>query len=63
MIAVAAVLALAASTFGLLLSYHADLPSGPAIILTAGAFYAFALLFGRHGSLLERLRRPVHLEA
>ncbi|MFN6994835.1 MAG: metal ABC transporter permease, partial [Aquincola tertiaricarbonis] len=36
---------------GLLVSYHAGLPSGPAIVLVAGGCYALSLLAGRHGSL------------
>lgn len=36
---------------GLLLSYHASMPSGPAIILTAGVFYALSALAGRRGML------------
>ena len=39
---------------GLLLSFYADLPSGPAIVLVAGAFYLVSLLFGRHDGLLRR---------
>jgi ABC-type Mn2+/Zn2+ transport system permease subunit len=29
---------------GLLLSYHRNLPSGPAIVMTAGAVYGISLL-------------------
>ncbi len=36
---------------GLLLSYHASLPSGPAIILTAGGIYFLSTLAGRRGVL------------
>ncbi len=32
---------------GLLLSFHAELPSGPAIVLLAGLAYVVSLLFGR----------------
>jgi zinc/manganese transport system permease protein len=39
---------------GLLLSFHADLPSGPAIVLVAGVIYVLSLLFGRHDGLLRR---------
>ena len=42
---------------GLLLSFHADLPSGPAIVLVAGGFYLLSLLFGRHDGLLRRASR------
>ncbi len=48
---------------GLLLSYHASLPSGPAIILTAGAFYLFSLSFGPDGVIMTRLSPRRHLEA
>ncbi|MCO5977928.1 metal ABC transporter permease [Ideonella oryzae] len=47
-------LAALASTLGLLLSYHAQLPTGPAIVLSAGAMYLLSLLCGRHDSLLRR---------
>jgi zinc/manganese transport system permease protein len=40
---------------GLLVSYHADVPSGPAIILTASTGYVLSLLVGSEGGLL-RLR-------
>jgi zinc/manganese transport system permease protein len=43
-----------------LLSFHAELPSGPAIVLVAGGFYAVSLLFGRHDGLLRR-RTPLHV--
>ncbi len=42
---------------GLILSYHADLPTGPAIVLTAGAFWALSLLVGPVDGLLGRLRK------
>jgi zinc/manganese transport system permease protein len=34
---------LAASVAGLLISYHGNLPSGPAIVLTAGLLYGISL--------------------
>lgn len=40
---------------GLLLSYHYDVPSGSAIVLTAGMGYIASVLFGRYGSLTARL--------
>lgn len=47
---------------GLLVSYHAELPSGPAIVLVCGLAYALSVLFGtRDGLLTRRWRR--HLEA
>jgi len=48
---------------GLLLSYHAGLPAGPAIILFAGAIYCGSVLFGRCGGLLRGLVSRRHLEA
>ncbi|WP_439576455.1 metal ABC transporter permease [Elioraea sp.] len=55
----AAVLAMLASAIGLTLSFHADIPTGPAIVLTAGAFWLLSLAAGPEGSLLARvLRRP-----
>jgi zinc/manganese transport system permease protein len=51
------------SVTGLLLSYHINMPSGPAIILVAGAHYALSLLFGRYASARTRLRDISHLEA
>ncbi|MFO1128408.1 MAG: metal ABC transporter permease [Rhodospirillales bacterium] len=62
MIAVAMVVAFASSVGGLLLSYYFSLPSGPAIILTAGLAYVGSLLGGRVGSVASRLPRR-HLEA
>ena len=48
---------------GLLLSYHAELASGPTIILVAGAIYLVSLLFGRVGGLIRQFRPARHLEA
>ena len=50
----ASLLAAWASTVGLLLSYHAQLPTGPAIVLSAGVMYLPSLLCGRHDSLWRR---------
>lgn len=47
-------------TMGLLLSYHASLPSGPAIILSAGAIYAVSIAAGTRGVLANRRRRASH---
>ncbi|AWM88376.1 zinc ABC transporter permease AztB [Microvirga sp. 17 mud 1-3] len=48
---------------GLLLSFHAELPAGPAIILTAGGIYGLSLLVGREGGLLWLAWPGRHLEA
>lgn len=54
----AVALALAASLAGLLASYHADLPAGPAIVLSAGALWLGGLVGGPCNSLRARLNRP-----
>ena len=62
MIGIAIPVAMAANVIGLLVSYHAGLASGPAIILVAGALYATSLIFAPHG-LLRRFMPRRHLEA
>lgn len=53
----------AASAYtGLLLSYHYNLPSGPAIVLVAGGLYIASIIFGRHGSILSRFAHRKHYE-
>jgi zinc/manganese transport system permease protein len=63
MMAVAAGVAFAAGAAGLLLSYHASLPSGPAIILVAGAAWLLSVALGPNGGLVGRLIPARHLEA
>jgi zinc/manganese transport system permease protein len=63
MLGVALSVAILAGYLGLLLSYHANLPSGPAIILTAGVAYLASLVFGPHGGIFWRWRKGQHLEA
>ena len=48
--------ALVSSYAGLLVSYYGGLPSGPTIILVAGALYGLSLLVGIRGGLLWRGR-------
>ncbi len=60
--ALAALLAVLSGYGGLLLSFHADLPSGPAIVLFAGAAYLVSLVVGSQGLILHWHRRR-HLEA
>ncbi len=62
MIGAAIVIALAASVAGLLLSYHFSLPTGPAIILSAGVIYAASLIAGPEGGLVARYWPRRHLE-
>lgn len=51
----AVAIALLSSLLGLLLSYHADLPAGPAIVLVAGLLWAAGMLLGPEASLRLRL--------
>ncbi|RUV40246.1 metal ABC transporter permease [Mesorhizobium sp. M1A.T.Ca.IN.004.03.1.1] len=48
---------------GLLLSYHASLPSGPAIILSAGVVYILSIVAGTRGVLATRVRHASHRTA
>jgi len=51
----AGVIALVSSFAGLLLSFHAEWPSGPAIVLVAGAIYLLSVIAGPREGLLWRL--------
>ena len=63
MIAIAVASAAASGYAGLLVSYHANLPSGPAVILVAGAIYAVSVVVGPVGGLLWLALPQRHLEA
>ena len=52
MIATATAIGIGSGAVGLLVSFHAELPSGPSIVLTAGVAYLVSLIFGREGGLL-----------
>ncbi|MFP9529589.1 metal ABC transporter permease [Pectobacterium brasiliense] len=56
MLGVAVLQGMLASLIGLLWSYYAELPAGPAIILTITLFFCFSVCIGHNGGLL-RLRR------
>jgi zinc/manganese transport system permease protein len=62
MIGIAMLFALASGFLGLLLSYNAELPSGPAIILIAGVFYLTSLMAGSKGGLIWLAKPSRHLE-
>lgn len=47
--------AITSGYLGLLMSYHFKWSSGPSIVLLAGVFYILSLIFGRYGSLRQRL--------
>ena len=61
--AASSAIAFASGYAGLLLSYHANLPSGPAIILVAGGIYVVSVVAGPRGSLRARFLPGRHLEA
>jgi zinc/manganese transport system permease protein len=63
MIVVATLVAAVSGYVGLLVSYYGELPTGPAIILVAGAVYLLSLIFGREGGLLKLALPGRHLEA
>lgn len=56
MIPVSIGVAVLSSFVGLLLSYYQKVPSGPAVILVAGAVALFSAAVGRHGSLLGYMK-------
>src|SRR5262249_54219583 len=55
MILLSAALGIFAGYAGLVVSFHAGLPSGPLITLLAGFLYLLALVFGPAGGVLRRL--------
>lgn len=56
---VATVFAVAASLVGLLASFHLEIASGPAIVLTAALLYVASIVMGSRSGLIARwLRRP-----
>lgn len=58
-VAASVAMAMAASVAGLLVSFHADVPTGSAIVLAAGVLWGAGLVAGPQGSLLRRrLSRP-----
>jgi len=63
MIGLAMLTAALSGVVGLILSYHFELASGPAIILVAGAVYLLSLVFGRMGGLARHLWPRPHLRA
>jgi zinc/manganese transport system permease protein len=63
MIVIAAASGAVSGYAGLLLSFHTGIPSGPAIILVAGALYVVSVLFGQVGGLVRQALPQRHLEA
>jgi zinc/manganese transport system permease protein len=60
---IATAIGIASGASGLLLSFHAELPAGPAIVLTAGTAYLASLALGREGGLVWLAWPGRHLEA
>ena len=58
---IAAPMAFLSGAIGLLLSFHAGLPSGPVIVLIASLGFLGSLLFGSRASVRARLSHPLHL--
>ncbi|MBN8442843.1 MAG: metal ABC transporter permease [Thauera sp.] len=63
LLALAVAFALTSSVAGLLLSFHADVPAGPAIVLMCGLVYFASLLAAPGGLLAGRLPVRHHLES
>lgn len=63
MAAYSVLIGVASGVSGLLVSFHANLPTGPAVILAAGIFYALSVVLGPVGGLRKRLSPGRHLEA
>ncbi|EEQ20588.1 ABC-type Mn2+/Zn2+ transport system, permease component [Yersinia intermedia ATCC 29909] len=54
---IAMVIGMVASFVGLLWSYYASLPAGPAIVLTASLIFFISILFGTRGGVFATARR------
>ncbi|WP_211169242.1 metal ABC transporter permease [Aromatoleum toluvorans] len=63
MLGLAVVIAFVSGVGGLLASYHADVPAGPAIILVTGIIYVLSLILAPGGMIGARLDRRPHLES
>jgi zinc/manganese transport system permease protein len=63
MLVIALFICLGGSLFGLLLSYHHDLPSSPTIILCLGLVYLASCVFGSAHGQWQRWFPRAHLEA
>ena len=62
MMVLASAIAVVSSVLGLLASFHLDLPSGPSVVLAAGAIHVLSLIFGRRGGIVARFLPAPHLE-
>lgn len=59
----ATAIALLTTTAGLLVSYHADWPTSPVIVLGLGLVYLMSMAFAPHGLLRQRVHGHHHLRA
>ena len=62
LVATAVLIAMVSGYLGLVLSFRFDLPSGPAIVLVAGAIHLLSLAGGPRDGLLRQLVRRRHLK-
>ena len=62
MLAISVLIALISGVIGLLMSFHFEWASGPAIIFVAGVIYLLSLLLGSIGGVLPRYVRLRHFE-
>jgi zinc/manganese transport system permease protein len=63
MAAIAIAVAAVSGYAGVLIAYHRGVPSGPAVVLVGGVFYAVSLIIGPVGGLIWRGFPGRHLEA
>ncbi len=63
MLLLSVALALLSGIGGLLVSFHTDVPAGPAIVLAAGGAYILSVMLAPGGILGARLYRRQHLES
>lgn len=62
LIIISILVAIVCSTIGLIVAFHTNIPSSPAIILTLGIWYITSFLFGRYNSVLSTYLKPKHYE-
>lgn len=63
LVALAVLSAFVSGVIGLLISFHAKVPAGPAVTLVAGVLYFVSVIFGRVGGLIWQMFPGRHLEA
>lgn len=63
MMVCATLLAALSGLIGLLLSYHAGLPSGPSIVFIAAVLYCISIIVGRYGGVHSPWAHRPHLKA